>query len=64
MLWWADRYPDAKVTVYEPVSAHLAQIAYHVATNKLGERVEVCEAAAGVAEERLRIVAAVHEPRS
>ena len=47
MLWWAARYPEASIAVYEPLPEHVEAIASHVQHNGLSSRVIVRPVAVG-----------------
>lgn len=47
VLWWAARYPEASIRVYEPLPEHLEAIGSHVQLNHLGARVVVRPVAVG-----------------
>jgi FkbM family methyltransferase len=49
-LFWCQKYPEARVTAFEPHPRHLSAIAGHLSVNHFSDRVKVVEAAAGVAE--------------
>jgi FkbM family methyltransferase len=47
VLWWAARYPEASITVYEPLPEHVDAITDHVQLNGLASRVVVRPVAVG-----------------
>jgi FkbM family methyltransferase len=49
-LFWCHQYPKARVTAFEPHPKHVTAIAEHLSANHFSDRVDVVEAAAGVAE--------------
>jgi FkbM family methyltransferase len=49
VLYWAARFPEARIEVWEPHPAHCRVLEYHLALNSLHERVQVVNAAAGAA---------------
>jgi FkbM family methyltransferase len=49
-LWFLTEYPACRVTAFEPLQTHVAQIEKHLAGNGLRDRVELIPAAADVAD--------------
>ena len=41
VLWWAARYPEASIRVYEPLPEHVQVVASHIQLNDLASRVIV-----------------------
>lgn len=50
LLYFAQKYPDAHITAFEPHPEHLARIRAHLEANRLSDRVTLIEAAAGTQE--------------
>jgi FkbM family methyltransferase len=50
ILWFLGEFPRCRVTAFEPLPAHVAQIERHVTGNGLGDRVELIPAAAATAD--------------
>jgi FkbM family methyltransferase len=49
-VYWTGRFPGAHVLVFEPHPALAAQIQRHIELNQLGDRVVLCDRAAGTSE--------------
>jgi FkbM family methyltransferase len=47
VVYWAHRYPAARIDAYEPHPVHLARLAAHLKMNRLGYRVTVHPVAVG-----------------
>ncbi len=47
MLFFAQRFPTAKISCFEPIPEHIEQLHRHVAINQLVKRVDIVGAAAG-----------------
>ncbi|MBI1787501.1 MAG: FkbM family methyltransferase [Acidobacteria bacterium] len=53
LLYWARRYPEARILAFEPHPVHCGQIRRHIELNDLRGRVTLIEAAACSSETRL-----------
>src|SRR3954468_17958228 len=49
-LWFLTEYPGCRVTAFEPLPSHVAQIEKHLTGNGLRDRVDLIAAAASTAE--------------
>jgi FkbM family methyltransferase len=55
ILYFAQKYPEATITAFEPHPRHIALIQRHLQLNQLTERVRLVEAGAGVAPDELEL---------